>query len=108
MIWPIQLDWEKHTDTIMVPYPSRWQYLENNPCKLHWVGDPKIQTGQIDTNIPGLPEQKPTPNPSNLEIDQIISASKCYPQIAETLALTNLIHPEQVDDVIWKNETVMV
>ena len=105
---PIQLDWEKHTDTIMVPYPSRWQYLENNPCKLHWVGAPKIQTGQIDTNIPGLPEQKPTPNPSNLEIDQIISASKCYPQIAETLALTNLIHPEQVDDVIWKNETVMV
>ena len=99
-----------HTiDTVKVPYPSRWQYLEDNLCKLTWVGDPKIQTGQIDTNIPGLPKQKLTPNPSNLEIiDQIISASKSYPQIAETLALINLTHPEQVENVIWTTETVMV
>ena len=53
-------------------------------------------------------KQKLTPNPSNLEIDQIISASKSYPQIAETLALINLTHPEQVENVIWTTETVMV
>ena len=55
VIHPIQLTWKKHQITgLEVPYPSQWQYLENNPRKLVNVGHPKIQLGLIDTNIPCL------------------------------------------------------
>ena len=109
MIRPIQLTWKQHTiDTVKVPYPSPWQYLESDPSTLVWVGHPQIQLGLVDTSIPGFISRKPTPTPSNLEIAQITQASKIYPQVAEVFAFINLVYPETVGNVLWTSDTVMV
>ena len=109
VIRPIQLTWKQHTiDTVKVPYPSPWQYLESDPSTLVWVGHPQIQLGLVDTSIPGFISRKPTPTPSNLEIAQITQASKIYPQVAEVFALINLVYPETVGNVLWTSDTVMV
>ena len=109
VIHPIQLTWKQHViDEVKVPYPSQWQYLENNPKKLTWVGLPKIQLGLVDLDIPNFPERNPTQTPSNLEIDQIIQASLLYPKVAETFAFINLVHPTPVGNVLWKTKIVRV
>ena len=109
VIRPIQLTWKQHTiDTVKVPYPSPWQYLESDPNTLVWVGHPQIQLGLVDTSIPDFTSRVPTPTPSNLEIAQIIQASTIYQQVAEVLAFINLVHPEPVGNVRWTTETVSV
>jgi len=109
VIRPIQLTWKQHTiNTVKVPYPSPWQYLENNPNTLVWVGYPQIQLGLVDTSIPDFTSRVPTPTPSNLEIAQIIQASTIYRQVADVLAFINLVHSEPVGNVLWTTETVSV
>ena len=109
VIRPIQLTWKQHTiDTVKVPYPSPWQYLESDPSTLVWVGHPQIQLGLVDTSIPDFTSRKPTPTPSNLEIAQITQASKIYPQVAEVFAFINLVYPETVGNVLWTSDTVTV
>ena len=108
VIHPIQLTWKKHQITgIEVPYPSQWQYLEDNPRQLVNVGHPKIQLGLIDTNIPCLKTRELTRQPSNLEIDQIVQASSHYPKVAETLALVNLVIPEAVGKGLGRFKAMM-
>ena len=102
LIRPIQLTWKQHRiDKVKVPYPSQWQYLKSNPSKLVFVGDPKIQLGLVDRNIPGIETRDPTNTPSNLEISQIIEASSIYPKVAETFAYINLVYPNPVGKIIW-------
>ena len=109
VIRPIQLIWKQHTiDTVKVPYPSPWQYLESDPNTLVWVGHPQIQLGLVDTSIPDFTSRVPTPTPSNLEIAQIIQASTIYRQVAEVFAFINLVHPEPVGNALWTTETVSV
>ena len=55
------------------------------------MGNPKIQLGLVDTNIPGIETRDPTKTPSNLEINQIIEASSFYQKVAENFAYINLI-----------------
>ena len=103
VIHPIQLTWKQHRiDEVKVPYPSQWQYLESNPSKLVFVGDPKIQLGLVDTNIPGVETRDPAKTPSNLELNQIVEASSFYPKVAEMFAFVNLVFPTQVGKIIWK------
>ena len=84
------------------------QYEIANPIKLVKVVPLKIQLGLINTNIPGLPRRKPQQIRSNLEIAQITEVDQCYPQVAETLANINLLHPEYVDHLLLKTKTVLV
>ena len=103
VIHPIQLTWKQHRiDEVKVPYPSQWQYLESNPSKLVFVGDPKIQLGLVDTNIPGIETREPAKTPSNLELNQIVEASSFYPKVAEMFAFVNLVFPTQVGKILWK------
>ena len=75
------------------------------PTKLVKVGLPKLQLGQIGTNIFRSKTRNPTRIPSNLEITQIIRAAQRNRKVAETLAYINLLQPKRIDPHIRQTHT---